>query len=124
MIKATPKIFYSRITALTPNLALINTAMHEVRHVKSFANTPANRAIWGNSPQVVYLNSNIEILARVEEDKNKPAIIYSTSETAFSAEEIIELIDICSDNSIDYSGNDSIDLENLENAGILIVRWL
>ena len=122
MIQQTAKIEYNRMNVLAPNFALINTSMQEVRYIKSFANTPANRAVWALNLQVVYLDSTPEILAQVEIDKNKPAIIYSALDTVFSADEIIQLIDICTDNEIEYTGDDETDLTNLSAAGVAIIR--
>ena len=96
--------------------------MQEVRYIKSFANTPANRSIWGNHLQMVYLDSTPEILAQVETDKDKPAIVYSIADTSFSAEEIMQLIEICGENDIEYTGDDKADLRNLSDIGIAIIR--
>ena len=111
----------NRVNALTPDKGLIDADLRLIRYMKSFANTPAKVAIWGVNAQVVYLDSNVETLATVEADKDKPAIVYSVEDYTLTSGETLKLKEICIDNGVDYIGGMQA-IQALQNVGIAIIK--
>lgn len=85
------------------------------------ADTGANRAIWGNNLQVIYLNSTPETLATVEADKDKPPVIYSSTPYSLDSLETLQLKEICLENDVIYV-NDSQAISALQDVGIAILK--